>query len=70
MLDETGAHVAMTPAYARAPRNVRAYDRAPFNRGANLITLATLTTAGITAAMTVFGAADPLTAGAFVRECV
>jgi transposase len=70
VLDETGAHVAMTPAYARAPRNVRAYDRAPCNRGTNLTTLATLTTAGITAAMTVVGAADTLTVEAFVRECV
>ena len=70
VLDETGANVAMTPAYARAPRNARAYDRAPFNRGTNLTTLATLTTAGLTAAMTVVGAADTLTVEAFVRECV
>ena len=70
VLDETGAHVALTPAYARAPRNARADGRAPFNKGTNLTTLAALTTAGITAAMTVVGAADTLTVEAFVRECV
>jgi DDE superfamily endonuclease len=70
VLDETGAHVALTPACARAPRNARADDRAPCNTGTTLTTLATRTTAGITAAMTVVGAADPLTGEACVRECV
>lgn len=70
VVDETGANVAMTPRYARAPRNQRAYDRVPFNKGANITTLAVLTTAGIGAAMTVEGAADTPTVEAFMRECV
>jgi transposase len=70
VLDEMGANVALTPAYARAPRNERAYDRAPFNKGANLTTLAALTTGGLTAAMTIAGAADARAVEAFVRELV
>ncbi len=68
VLDEAGAHVAMTPRHARAPRNARAHARAPFNKGGNSTTLAALTTSGIAAAMTVSGAADTLTVEAFVRE--
>ena len=60
----------MTPRYARAPRNARAYDQAPFNKGDNITTLATLTTAGVAAAMTIVGAADARVVEAFVRECV
>lgn len=70
VLDETGANVAMTPGYARAPRARRAYDRVPFNKGRNITTLAALTTAGIGAAMTVEGAADAATVEAFIRTCV
>lgn len=70
VLDEAGTHVAMTPRYARAPRNARAHDQAPFNKGSNITTLATLTTAGVAAAMTVVGAADTLVVEAFVREWV
>jgi transposase len=70
VLDEAGTNVAMTPRYARAPRNERAYDHAPFNKGDNITTLATLTTAGVAAAMTVVGAADTRVVEAFVREWV
>ena len=70
VLDEAGTNVALAPKYARAPRNERAHDRAPFNKGGNITTLATLTTAGIAAAMTVAGAADTLVVEAFVREWV
>jgi transposase len=70
VLDEAGTNVALTPKYARAPCNERAHDRAPFNKGGNITTLATLTTAGIAAAMTICGAADTLVVEAFVREYV
>lgn len=70
VLDETGANVGLTPTYARAPRGERAYDHAPFNKGANLTTLAVLTTGGLAAAMTVRGAADARTVVTFVRELV
>lgn len=70
VLDEAGTNVALAPKYARAPCNERAHDVAPFNKGGNITTLATLTTAGIAAAMTVSGAADTLVVEAFVREYV
>jgi len=70
VLDEMGANVGLTPTHARAPRNERAPDRAPCNKGTNHTTLAVLTTAGLAAAMTVRGAADALTVEAFVRELV
>ena len=70
VLDEMGANVGLTPTYARAPRGSRAYSAAPFNEGTNHTTLAVLTTAGLAAAMTVTGAADPPTVEAFVRELV
>jgi transposase len=65
-----GANVGLTPTQARAPRNERACDRAPCNKGTNHTTLAVLTTTGLAAAMTVRGAADALTVEAFVRELV
>ena len=68
--DERGANVGLTPTQARAPRDERAYDRAPCNKGTNHTTLAVLTTAGLAAAMTVTGAADTPTVEAFVRELV
>ena len=70
VLDEAGTNVALTPRYARAPRGARAHDRAPFNKGDNITTLATLTTAGVAAAMTLVGAADTRAVEAFVREWV
>ncbi len=70
VLDERGANVGLTPTHARAPRDERAYDRAPCNQGTTHTTLAVLTTAGLAAAMTVTGAADTPTVEAFVRELV
>jgi len=70
VLDETGANVGLTPTYARAPRDERAYDRTPFKKGTNLTTLAVLTTGGLAAAMTVTGAADARTVEAFVGQAV
>ena len=70
MLDETGENMGLTPTHARAPRNERAHDRAPFNKGTNHTTLAVLTSAGLAAALTVTGAADTPTVEAFVRELV
>jgi transposase len=70
VLDEMGANVGLTPTHARAPRNERAHDRAPYTKGTNHTTLAVLTTGGLAAAMTVRGAADARTVEAFVRELV
>jgi len=66
-LDETAAHIAMTPRYARAPRGVRVYGAVPRHRGRNLTLLAALTTAGIGPAMALDGAADGPAFVAYVR---
>jgi len=66
-LDETAAHIAMTPRYARAPRGVRVYGAVPRNRGQNLTLLAALTAEGIGPAMALDGAADGPAFVAYVR---
>ena len=68
IVDETGSTAALTPRQARAPHHERAHDRVPFNKGKHVTTVAALTTAGSTTAMTLPGAADRLAIAAFVRE--
>jgi transposase len=62
-VDECGANLAMTPRFARAPQGQRAVGQAPFVRGQNNTLIGALSVAGITAALTLSGAAD---AGAFI----
>ncbi len=66
-LDETASNVAMTPRYARAPRGTRVYGAVPRNRGRNVTLIATLSTAGLGAAMTIAGALDGPAFAAYVR---
>ena len=65
---EGGAHLAMTPRRARAPRGQRAYGAVPRNRGGNTTLIAALTPAGLGPAMTLPGAADRPAFVAYVRE--
>lgn len=58
----------MTPRYARAPRGERAPGVVPRNTGSNTTLVATLSLAGVGAAMTLEGAVDRLAFEAFVRE--
>ncbi len=69
-LDERGAHVAMTPCYARAPRGQWAYGRVPHNWGDNvtLVATRTRTPTGPGPAMTLAGALDGPAFLAYVRE--
>ncbi len=67
-MDEGGAHLAMTPRRARAPRGQRAYGAVPRNRGGNTTLIAALTPAGLGPAMTLPGAADRPAFVAYVRE--
>jgi transposase len=62
-VDESGAQTNMTPRTSRAPRGQRAYGAAPRNHGKNTTLIAALTHTGISATMTLEGAAD---ADAFV----
>ncbi len=57
-VDESGTNLAMTPRYGRAPRGQRVVGAAPRNHGPNTTLLAAMSPAGITAAMTLEGAAD------------
>lgn len=57
-VDESGTNLAMTPRYGRARRGQRVVGSAPRNHGPNTTLLAALSPVGITAAMTLEGAAD------------
>jgi hypothetical protein len=48
----------LEPIYARAPRGVRAYGTAPRNTDANMTLIASLSTAGMEAAVVLTGATD------------
>jgi len=67
-VDESGSHVAMTPAYARAPKGKRANAAVPKNRGRNTTILGALSLAGWQVAMTLEGAADTLAFEAFIEH--
>lgn len=69
-MDECGAHLGLTPRYARAPRGERAYGVAPRNTGRNVSLIAALSPAGAGAAMTIDGAADGPAFEAFVRAAL
>jgi transposase len=57
-VDESGTNLAMTPRYGRAPRGQRVVGRVPRNHGPNTTLFAAMSQQGITAAMTLAGAAD------------
>jgi transposase len=57
-VDECSTNIALTTLYARAPKGERAFGRAPSNWGKNLTLIASLSTEGIGAAMSVEGATD------------
>jgi transposase len=46
-VDETGSHLGLTRAYARAPRGERAVGSAPRNRGKNRTTISSVTLDGM-----------------------
>ena len=62
--DESG----LTPRYGRAPRGQRVVGVVPRNHGPNVTLLAAMGDAGITAAMTMTGAADGEVLALFVRQ--
>ena len=57
-VDESGAQTNMTPRYSRAPRGERAYGSAPRNHAKPTTLVASLSLAGMGAAMTLEGAID------------
>jgi transposase len=67
-VDECGAHIALTPLYARAPRGQRAYGSVPCNRGKNTTLIAGLSLSGMQAPFILEGAVDTLTFEAYVEQ--
>lgn len=54
-IDESGSHISMTRAYARAPRGARVVGRIPRNRGRVLTMIGALCRKGFRAMMTIEG---------------
>ena len=54
-IDESGSHIAMTRAYARAPRGARVFGRVPRNRGSALTMIGALGLSGFRTMMTIEG---------------
>jgi transposase len=67
-LDESGSHIAMTRAYARAPRGERAQGWVPRNRGRALTMIGALDCRGLRTLMTVEGATTAAVFEAFVER--
>ncbi|GHO85524.1 hypothetical protein KSZ_35300 [Dictyobacter formicarum] len=67
-VDETGAHIAMTPLYAYAPRGARAVGKVPRNYGAIITTIASLSPSGMGPALVLDGAADSAAFTVYVEQ--
>jgi transposase len=67
-VDEVGVSLALTRAYARAPRGERAIGRVPRNHGTPTSVIAALTPTGISAALSRLGAIDTAAVRVFVRD--
>ena len=67
-MDETGAHIAMTPWYAYAPRGQRAYGKVPRNYGANTTLMASLSRQGMGEAFILEGAADAVAFELYIEQ--
>lgn len=67
-IDEFGVHLAMSRAYARAPRGLRAEVVEPFETGLNISVISALTWQGIRAPMMIEGAIDGEVLGLYVEH--
>ena len=68
IVDETGSNIGLTPIYAWAPQGERADGSAPRNYGKNTTLLASLSLAGMGAAMILEGASDTLAFEYYVEK--
>lgn len=67
-IDESGVNLAMTRLYGRAPRGERVTGSVPQNYGENVTLLASLSTSGLGALMTVGGATDGEVFSVYVEQ--
>jgi transposase len=70
IIDETGSNIGLTPLYAWAPQGERAYASVPRNYGKNTTLLASLSLAGMGAAMILEGATDALAFEQYIEQLV
>jgi transposase len=68
IVDESGANLAMSRLYGRAPRGQRVSEAVPRNYGPNLTILGALTLSGLTAVMTVDSPTDREVFEAYVEQ--
>lgn len=57
-VDECSTNIAPTRLYAKAPKGERAYGKVPRNWGKNVTLMASMSTQGMEASMSVEGATD------------
>ena len=67
-VDECGSNIALTPLYARAPKGERAKGSVPRNRGKNTTLIASLSLAGMGAAMILEGSANAIAFEIYVEQ--
>lgn len=68
IFDECGSNLDLTPLYARAPHNERAYDTLPRNTPTNTTLMASLTLQGMGPALLLPGATTGLAMEAYVEQ--
>jgi len=69
-VDESGTNLALTPRYGRAPRGQRVVGVVPRNHSPNMTLIATMSPAGVTAAMSLEGAMDRAAFDVFVAQAL
>jgi transposase len=67
-VDESGTNITLAPLYGWAPRGERAYGKAPRNWEKNITLIASISTEGIAAAMSVEGATDGAAFETYVKH--
>ena len=68
VIDESGTHRDMNPAYGRAPKGQRAFARAIRNFGSNVSLIASLTLRGTGPAMAVEGSVNTAVVSTFISD--
>jgi DDE superfamily endonuclease len=67
-VDECSTNIALTRLYARAPRGERVYGKVPRNWGKNITLIASLSTEGVGAAMSVEEPTDAVAFAAYLKH--
>lgn len=68
IIDECGSNTNLAPRYARAPKGKRAYVKTPRNTEQNTTLIASLSSSGLGAAMTLLGATNTIAFETYVEK--